>query len=111
MFLAAAGIGAGLGAFLAWLQVDRNSLPLMLITLTVAILAGFGGAWGGHEYGLNIEGPCCVDPEIEPMSYAALGATAMANAAILLVGLTRGIITRNPQLTSRLFRSPSGSPR
>ena len=110
LFLAAAAIGAGLGSFLAWLRVDRNSLGFMLVTLTLAILAGFGGAWGGHEYGLNVEGPCCVDPDIEPMSYAALGATAMANAAVLLVMLTRGIITRNSQVTSRLFWSPSGYP-
>ena len=109
LFLVTIGIGAGIGAFVAWLRIDRNPPLLMMITVTLAILAGFGGAWGGHEYGLNVEGPCCVEPELEPMMYAALGATVMANAAVVLFSLTRAIW--KPQYTAKLFWSPSGSPR
>ena len=110
LLISSTGVAAGIGAFFAWLRMDRNSLPLSLLTVTLAMAAGFGGAWGGHSYGLTVEGPCCVEPEIEPMSYAVLGATVMANGALVLVGLVREIIDRKPTLILRLFRGTAGTP-
>ena len=111
LLLALAGAGAGIGAFLAWLRVDGNPVPLSVITVTLAMTAGFGGAWGGHEYGLNVETECCAKPEIEPFSYAALGAATLANAAVVLVVLAREAINRRPAQISRLFWNTAGTPR
>ena len=109
LLICSTGVAAGIGSYFAWLRVDRNSKSLTLLTVAAAMAAGFGGAWGGHSYGLTVEGPCCVEPEIEPMSYAALGATVMANAAIVLVGLAREIINRKLWLRPGLFRGPVGT--
>jgi hypothetical protein len=110
LFLSTIGIGAGVGGFLAWLRIDRNPPSVMVTTLMVAILAGFGGAWGGYEYGQNVEAACCVEPEIEPMMYAALGATVVANAAVVLLSFTRNIITKKTPLPARWIWNPPGSP-
>ena len=109
--LLAAGVAAGIGAFLAWLRVDSNPLLLSLVTVTLAMAAGFGGAWGGHEYGLNVKPACCVEPEIKPFTYAALGATVLANGAVVLVALVREIINRKPLPILRLFGNTAGTPR
>ena len=110
LLISSTGVAAGIGAYLAWLRVDRNSLPFALFTVAVTMAAGFGGAWGGHSYGLTVEGPCCIEPEIEPMSYAALGAAVLANGAVVLVGLVREITNRKPLLIPRLFRGTADTP-
>ena len=52
----------------------------------------------------------CAQRGIEPLNYAAPGATALANGSVLVGGLTRKIITTKLQLTTRLVWSRSGSP-
>ena len=44
-----AGIGAGVGGFLAWLR-PQEPRPVILATLGLALAGGLAGAWGGLMY-------------------------------------------------------------
>ena len=103
LFMAGAGIGAGLGGFLAWLRIDGNTLPVIIGTVTLALLAGVVGAWGGYQYGAAAahEVACCAKPEIKPFTYTALGATVVANGVVLLYSLAREIATSRRRPVSR----------
>jgi hypothetical protein len=94
LFMVGAGIGAGLGGFLAWLRLEGDSRPALLATALLALLAGVAGAWGGYQFGGHQEVPCCAKPEITPVTYTALGATVVANGVALVVGVARQIGTR-----------------
>ena len=98
-----AGLGAGLGAFLPWLSIDGNSLPFIVATVSLAFLAGAGGAWGGYQYSANHEVACCAKSEISPFTYMAFGAVAMASGAALLCSIAREIITGRRRPVSRQF--------
>jgi len=94
LFTVGAGVGAGLGGFLAWLRLEGDSPPVLLVTVSLALLAGIGGAWGGYEFGGRQEVPCCAKPDITPVTYTAFGATVAANGAALAVGLARQLTAR-----------------
>lgn len=93
MFLAGAAIGAGLGGSLTWLRLDGNSLPALLLIGATGLTGGVIGSWIGYEFALNREIQCCSEPPLNAFSYAALGATAAANAGTLLLGVAREIFT------------------
>lgn len=94
LFMSGAGIGAGLGSYMAWLRVDRvPPWPVLLALISAMVLAGVAGAWGGFQIGANQEVECCVGPPITPITYTALGATAVANAAALVMGIAQEIKT------------------
>lgn len=86
MLMAGASIGAGVGAYLGWLNLDRQHWPSIFATILVAIAGGLLGAIGGYEYGVNREIECCAEPRTGPFTFAAVGAAAAANIAIYLVG-------------------------
>ncbi len=86
VLFAGAGIGAGLGAYLAWLKLDRHYWPSIAATVVIAIAGGLAGALGGYEYGANREIDCCAEPRAGPFTFASLGASAAANVTIYLVG-------------------------
>ena len=86
MLMAGASIGAGVGAYLGWLKLDRHHWPSIIATVLVAIAGGLLGAIGGYDYGVNREIECCAEPRTGPFTFAALGATLAANVAIYLVG-------------------------
>ena len=86
MLMAGASIGAGVGAYLGWLKLDRHHWPTIVSTILVAIAGGLLGALGGYEYGVNREIECCAEPRTGPFTFAALGAAVVANIAIYLVG-------------------------
>ncbi len=91
MLMAGASIGAGAGAYLGWLKLDRHHWPTIAATIVVAMAAGLAGALGGYQYGTNREVECCAEPRTGPFTFAALGAAVAANIAIYLVeagGLT-----------------------
>lgn len=95
LFMSGAGIGAGLGSYMAWLRVDRvPPWPVLLALISAMVLAGVAGAWGGFQIGANQEVECCVGPPITPITYTALGATAVANAAALVMGIAQEIKAR-----------------
>ena len=86
MLMAGASIGAGVGAYLGWLKLDRHHWPSIAATILVAVAGGLLGALGGYEYGVNRELECCAEPRTGPFTFAALGAALGANIAIYLVG-------------------------
>ena len=92
MLMSGAGIGAGLGGFLAWLKVDGNSRLIVIASISLALLGGVGGAWGGYYYGANRELECCAGSAIKPFAYTAFGATVVANVAVLLLGIAREMV-------------------
>jgi hypothetical protein len=94
LFTVGAGVGAGLGGFLAWLRLEGDSRPVLLVTVSLALLAGIAGAWGGYEFGGRQEVPCCAKPDITPVTYTAFGATVAANGAALAVGAARRLAAR-----------------
>ncbi len=87
-----AGAGAGIGSYAAWLKIDRAPRAFVLAAVAlVLILSGIGGAWGGFQFGSTREVACCVGPAIQPVTYMALGAIIVANAAALAVRMIDGI--------------------
>ena len=86
MLMAGASIGAGVGAYLGWLKLDRHHWPSILATVLIAIAGGLLGALGGYEYGVNREIECCAKPRTGPFTFAALGSAMAANIAIYLMG-------------------------
>ncbi len=91
MFLAGAGIGAGLGASAAWLRMDGNTPLALMVVGPAGIAGGVVGSWVGYEHWLNREIECCAASSVNAFSYAAFGATVAANAATFLVGIGREI--------------------
>jgi hypothetical protein len=89
-----AGVGAGLGAFFAWLRLDHNPLRAAAVTLLLALLVGVVGGWAGYQYGANKEIECCALPETAPFTYTAFGATLAANGIVLLLQIGRDIFPR-----------------
>ena len=86
MLMAGASIGAGVGAYLGWLKLDRHHWPTIAATILVAVAGGLLGAIGGYEYGVNREIECCAEPRTGPFTFAALGSAVAANIAIYLLG-------------------------
>ena len=89
-----AGLGAGTGGFVAWLQLDREENLVLALTAVVVVAAGILGAWGGFEYGSTIEVECCAMPTKSPIYYTALGSAAGANAAGIAVAVIRALIDK-----------------
>ena len=104
MMMTGASIGAGLGAYLAWLKLDRHHWLSIAATIAFAIAGGLAGALGGYEYGANREIECCAEPSTGPLTFAALGATVAANIAVYLAGAS-GIVVR--RLRAGKGRSPA----
>ena len=86
-------MGAAAGVFLAWLRLGYNTPLLLSISAAGLLLAGIGGAWGGFEYGAAQEVACCAGPDITPIAYVVLGATAFSNVAGLLLGIAPLVVT------------------
>ena len=85
MLMAGASIGAGVGAYLGWLKLDRQYWPTTIATVLAAIVGGLLGALVGYDYGVNREIDCCAEPRTGPFTFAALGSAVLANIAIYLV--------------------------
>ncbi len=93
LLMGGAAVGAAAGVFLAWLRLGYNTPLSLSITAGGLLLAGIGGAWGGFEYGAAQEVPCCAGPNITPITYVVLGATAAANVAGLLLSIAPPVVT------------------
>ena len=89
-----AGLGAGLGGFLAWLRLDGENLLLLLAAAILAAAAGIGGAWGGYAYGARQTVECCAMPTVTPITYTAAGATLVASGAAMVFSLARDVMRR-----------------
>jgi len=108
LFAAGAGIGAGVGGYIAWLRFDHvPSWQGHLGTVLALALAGAGGAWGGFQFGASQEVACCTGPAITPITYTALGATAAANVLALAIGVVHEINLGRKWVA---FHTVAGSP-
>jgi len=92
-----AGVGAGTGSFFAWLRIDGDELPALVLTAVIIAGAGILGAWGGFEYGPTQEVECCAMPTKSPIYYTSLGAVALANAVAIGLAAARAYLTRQRQ--------------
>lgn len=89
-----AGVGAGAGSLLAWLQLDRGNNPERVVTAITVVAISMLSAWIGYYYGSNREIECCAMRTVTPVYYTALGATLGANLAVVTTSLFRGSIER-----------------
>ncbi len=89
-----AGLGAGLGGFLAWLRLEGDTFLLLLAAAVLVAAAGIGGAWGGYEFGARQEVECCAIPTVTPVTYTALGATVVASGVAMFFSLARDLMSR-----------------
>ena len=84
MSMAGAGLGAGIGAYVAWLKLDRSSWSFVSVAILLAVVGGVLGGMAGYQYGANREIECCAEPQTAPFTYTAIGATILANVAVYL---------------------------
>ena len=84
MSMAGAGLGAGVGAYVAWIKLDRSSWSFVAIAILIAVVGGVVGGMGGYQYGANRGIECCAEPQTAPFTYTAFGATLLANVAMYL---------------------------
>jgi|KNS12BottometaT_FD_k123_713_1 hypothetical protein len=90
LFMIGAGLGAGLGSYIAFLRFDwAPTTPVLAAMGLTLVLAGMGGAWGGFQFGANQDVECCVGPAVSPIGYTAMGATLGAIAAALVMSIAR----------------------
>tara|TARA_B100001765_G_scaffold70262_1_gene42645 strand:- start:692 stop:1195 length:504 start_codon:yes stop_codon:yes gene_type:complete len=89
-----AGFGAGTGAFVAWLHLDRENGWVLLLMAAVVVGAGVVGSFGGFQYGEAQEVRCCAQPTVSPLYYTALGASVVANVAGVVFAATRAFMTK-----------------
>ena len=84
------GIGAGIGGFLGWLDLEQDK-PTVFLFLVLALLGAVGGAFGGRLYGLTategIQGP--ISATQSGTLRTVLGAVIGANILPLIVSLYR----------------------
>ena len=84
MSMVGAGLGAGIGAYVAWLKLDRSSWSFVSVAILLAVVGGVLGGMAGYQYGANREIECCAEPQTAPFTYTAIGATILANVAVYL---------------------------
>ena len=85
MVMLGGGIGAGLGASIAWVPLDRQRRTTLALIFLVCAAGGVIGALLGYQYGANREIDCCAEPRTTPFVFAAFGATIGANVFMYLV--------------------------
>lgn len=104
--LGAAGMGAGLGSFVAWFNIDRNTGLMMTLMVAVGVVGGLAGAWSGYEYGAYRTSLCCDKAGttilLSPVTNSAIGATILANLAMLVFAFAKKTLTAQDRLSRRL---------
>ncbi|MBI4305971.1 MAG: hypothetical protein HY678_06585 [Chloroflexi bacterium] len=92
VFSTGIGIGAGLGSFLGWLDLDRSKLA-NLPALLLALAGGLLGAWGGLGYAASVYD---VDIKTQDARITAVaGAAFAANLVPALWRLSSGLFGRS----------------
>ena len=86
-WFSAVGLGAVLGSFLAWMNLETSRTSSLLV-LVVLMLAGLGGAWGGFYYKVGLT------DSLTPFTGRAVSSTAIFGAAIAtnLVTVSLGLL-------------------
>jgi len=115
VMLAASGLGAALGGYLAWLTagVPRPATASLVMLAAIALLA-VAGAWAGYQWGSTQEVPCCIKPRTSSAGYAIFGAMVSANVAAVALALFSQLRWKLPSPPFRgegLGRSPAAPAR
>ena len=91
VWFSAAGVGGGVGSFLAWMSLEIESRRQIVITALLLLMAGLAGAWGAY-YVTSVlpEDP---DPfgDRAISSAALLWATLIPNAGATVYGILKEI--------------------
>lgn len=88
MFVTGAGLGAGMGAFGAFMRMDRGpTWQIMSLLFLVVVFFGAVGAWLGYQFGATREVECCTGPVIGPITYTSIGSVVGASLSALGVWL------------------------
>ena len=93
VWFSAAGIGGGLGSFLAWMSLEVRSTRETAVSAVILVFGGLAGAWGGYY----VEAILPEDPD--PFggraisSAALLWATLVPNLGATAFGVLKGIRT------------------
>ena len=92
VYYSGAGVGAGLGAFLAWFEPEWPR-PRLLAAVALFVLVGVAGAWAGYYYkAVLFKNPAPFSGREIP--YAALWTGVLVvNIAATLVGVVRHLRT------------------
>ncbi len=89
LFIGGAAVGTTIGVFLAWMNLDGNSAVRILTTGALLLLVAVGGSWGGYQYGLVQDVPCCASADVTPITYIVMGAVLAANVVALILNVSR----------------------
>lgn len=107
-----AGVGAAVGASLAWLTGEAPR-PLGASALLFAAIAaaGIAGAYGGYHWGQVQEVPCCASPDSSSTTYTVSGAMAATLGAATMLGIFSQRMWRLPRPPFALRLSARGARR
>lgn len=106
LLVGGAVLGTAGGGFVAWLRLDNNTPVRLIFTAVLLLSAAVGGAWGGYQYGLAQEIPCCARADITPITYIVMGATVATNVVALTLAITQLAL---PSLKRKLAVGKVGS--
>lgn len=88
MFVTGAGLGAGMGAYGAFMRMDRGpTWKIMILLFLLVVLFSTVGAWLGYQYGATLEVECCTGPAIGPITYTSIGSVVGSSLSALGVWL------------------------
>ncbi len=93
VWFSAAGIGGGLGSFLACMSLEVRSAREAAVSAVVLLLGGLAGAWGGYYF------EAIVPEDPDPFggravsSAALLWATLVPNIGATAFGVLKGVRT------------------
>ena len=87
MFLAGSGVGAAAGCLVNLVGTGPSGRILLVTFFLLTVAAGIGGAWAGFSFGSGREVACCARADLGPLAYSILGATVVASAAAILLGV------------------------
>lgn len=92
MNMVGSGIGASIGANIAWVKMDRQRRTTLLFLFLVCAAGGIVGGLLGYQWGANREIDCCAEPRTTPFLYAAIGGTIGANVVMYLATLASSVV-------------------
>ena len=89
MFLAGSGVGAAAGSLVNLVGAGPSGRMVFVTFVLLTVAAGIGGAWAGYSFGNGREVECCARPDMGPLAYSIVGATVVASAAAVLLGVVK----------------------
>ena len=97
LMVCGAGVGAGLGSYMAWL-VGGTPRPATVSSIMLLAIASLGvvGGWVGYHWGETQEVACCARPPNSAVAFTVFGAVVGANSVAALLGIFSQLRWRLP---------------